>query len=89
MENEKPNEDQFISFLKEKFFAVYIPAADAKEASALMTTQEIFESFQRILPSSKYNAEHVAQWLLEREFCLTETGLLKFEWMLKSVNNNS
>lgn len=85
----KENEEAILLAIKQSFFETYVPESDSKKATHFLTTREIYESFQRIFPSNKYDAEMVATWLFEGGFKLTEMGQLQFEWMLKNVNRDS
>lgn len=81
---DKHEEDSLFDGLMEIFFKTYSPAITPREATAFMSTLEIYNSFQTTFPSKKYETETIAEWLHEHGFKLCEMGLLRYEWMIKA-----
>lgn len=69
------------NYLKE----YYVPVHDPKDAELHFTTQEIFDQLQKILPSSHYAPDQVANWLHLAGFTFTDYGNMRFEWMMKKA----
>ena len=65
----------------------YEPVLSLSEAKILLTTKEVYEHLQEVFPSDDYSGINVEQWLNEAGFKLINTGVFKFEWMMKKRGN--
>lgn len=62
----------------------YEPVADPAKADFHLSTLEIYNQLQRLLPVEKFKPADVATWLHSAGFKFWDYGYMQFEWMLKT-----
>lgn len=67
-------------FLKEN----YLPC-DKQHADLRMTTIEIYQRLQLIVPTSAYSIGDVALWLDSAGFTFWDAGEMRMEWLMKAA----
>jgi hypothetical protein len=63
----------------------YTPADNFREATDRMSTMEVFNFLQTVIPSDKYTPEDVYDLLKEKQFQL-ESGMMSFHLQLQFFN---
>ena len=89
MAKEKANEAEenssdLINTIKDFLITNYETTQDPKDAEFHLSTSEVYNQLQKILPSKKYKPEDVAVWLHASGFKFYDFGYLCFEWLMKS-----
>jgi hypothetical protein len=62
----------------------YTPADNFREATDRMSTMEVFNFLQTVIPSDKYTPEDVYDLLKEKQFQLEMAGKGIFMWLMKA-----
>ncbi len=84
-ENNVPAIDTLLEKIKQFLFDTYKPVYKVDDTTIFKSTDEIFQSLQSFYPSHTYNLTDVAKWLDENGFMFTNTGTMRFEWMLTTA----
>lgn len=74
-----------INKLKNFLTQCYEPVSHPKDADLHFTTSEIYQQLQKLLPSTFYSQDMVANWLHMAGFTFADYGNMKFEWIMKKV----
>lgn len=62
----------------------YEPVTDPTKADFHLSTKEIYDKLQRVIPGKKnFKPSDVAAWLHASGFKFRDYGFLQFEWLLK------
>lgn len=75
--------DGLLEKIKNFLWQSYKPVSKMHEATAMLSTMEIYQALQALYPCSDYGPDDVARWLHEGGYQFVDTGKLHFEWMLK------
>lgn len=80
-----PVADGLLEKIKNFLWQSYQPVNSMHEATAMLSTMEIYHALQSLYPCPDYGPDDIARWLHEGGFQFTDTGKLHFEWMLKEA----
>jgi hypothetical protein len=80
------SKDDLLEKIQNVFLEEYEPVHMHEPGVEMMSTIEIYKSWQALYPSDYYGPGDVANWLHRKGFHFTNMGDFKMEWMLKKNN---